>query len=187
MIKRYIANINSFSENKLENEYNLSDEKYKHKLSIYKSDKAKRQSLSARLILRNAISEIYGKCDYEISYTENGKPTLPFCKFSLSHSEDFAACVISDKDIGIDIEKVRTVKKGSNLHFLTAEEIEFLKSSKDYSASFIYLWTRKEALLKCSNISSKELSLISVLKDTDNFIFKTENYQDYIVSVCEFI
>ena len=187
MIKRYIANINSFSESKLENEYNLSDEKYKHKLTIYKFDKAKRQSLSARLILRNAISEIYGKCDYEISYTENGKPTLPFCKFSLSHSEDFAACVISDKDIGIDIEKVRTVKKGSNLHFLTAEEIEFLKSSKDYSASFIYLWTRKEALLKCADISSNELSSISVLKDNDKFIFKTENYQDYIISLCESI
>ncbi|MDD6479108.1 MAG: 4'-phosphopantetheinyl transferase superfamily protein [Oscillospiraceae bacterium] len=187
MIKRCIANINNFSEGELENEYKLSDENYKHKLLTYKSDKKKRQSLSARLILRNAISEIYGKCDYEISYTENGKPILPFCKFSLSHSEDFAACVISDKDIGIDIEKVRTVKKGSNLHFLTAEEIEFLKSSKDYSASFIYLWTRKESLLKCSNISSKELSLISVLEDTDNFIFKTENYQNYIISVCELI
>ncbi len=187
MIKRYIANINSFSEGELENEYKLSDENYKHKLLIYKSEKKKRQSLSARLILRKVISEIYGKCDYEISYTENGKPILPFCKFSLSHSEDFTACVVSDKDIGVDIEKFRTVKRGRNLHFLTAEEIDFLESAEDFSNAFLYIWTRKEALLKCGDFSFKELSLISVLEDTDKFIFKTENYQDYIISVCESI
>ena len=187
MIKRYIVDIDSFSQKELEAEYKLCDENYKNKLLLYKSAKRKRQSLSARLILRSAIAEIYGKTVYKITYTEKGKPILPFCSFGLSHSENVSVCVISDKNIGVDIEKIRTIKMGSNFHFLTAEEIEFLKSSKDYSASFIYLWTRKEALLKCSNISSKELSSISVLKDNDKFIFKTENYQDYIISLCESI
>lgn len=61
------------------------------------------------------IKKALGKAGYkniEIKRTENGKPyTEGNVFFSLSHTEDFIACAVSDSEIGIDAERMRSVEK----------------------------------------------------------------------------
>lgn len=54
------------------------------------------------------LLKIAGYSDFDLYYTPNGKPHLKTGeKISITHSFNFAAVIISDVEVGIDIEKNR--------------------------------------------------------------------------------
>ena len=85
------------------------------------------------------------------AYGERGKPYL--CDrdffFSLSHSGDYVICAISPREVGADIQRMRT--KGEQRladRFFSAAERALLQSCVDQNQRqelFFRLWTRKEA------------------------------------------
>lgn len=86
-----------------------------------------------------------------MDYGEKGKPYLreyPIF-FNLSHSGEYVICAVSDREIGVDIQKcsdmnvMRIAKK-----FFTKEECRVLEAcatEDDRRQSFFRLWVRKEA------------------------------------------
>jgi phosphopantetheinyl transferase len=95
-----------------------------------------------------------------------------------------AFCAVSDTPVGIDAEKNRPFKKRDKYHFFSENENTYVNSSSNTNLSFLEIWTRKEALFKCSGISSSELSAVSVMSDFDGYSFKTEFFDGYIISIC---
>ncbi|MEG1572788.1 MAG: 4'-phosphopantetheinyl transferase superfamily protein [Bacteroidales bacterium] len=83
-----------------------------------------------------------------------GKPYLishPHIHFNISHSFDYIAIALSDKPVGIDIEKIRTRNYKPILErYFAAEEQNYIFSldPEKQNASFIQLWTLKECFLK---------------------------------------
>jgi 4'-phosphopantetheinyl transferase len=74
-------------------------------------------------------------------------------KSDLLHSEDLAACAVTwDREIGLDIEKVRTIPDVSGIAriFFSAHEREGLARlpANMRNLAFLNFWTRKEAYLK---------------------------------------
>ena len=66
-----------------------------------KSDLHRRGFMSVRHLLA-----IEGYTDHDLYYDENGKPHLTDDKhISITHSFVFSAIIISDQEVGIDIEK----------------------------------------------------------------------------------
>lgn len=87
-------------------------------------------------------------------FAENpwGKPYLVNHKqihFSLSHSGIWAACAVSDEDVGVDVELPRCRMAVAN-RFFRPEELEGLENLDRYrqADSLNRLWTAKEAFLK---------------------------------------
>jgi 4'-phosphopantetheinyl transferase len=79
---------------------------------------------------------------------ENGKPFIKDSddiNLSISHSYPFYAEAISDKPIGIDIEKIRDVNPNIAKRAFTENEREYTGSSKE---RFFEIWTKKEAYAK---------------------------------------
>jgi phosphopantetheinyl transferase len=85
--------------------------------------------------------------DDDLFYTENGKPYLKNGKnISISHSFNFSTIIISDKVIGIDIEKNRNKIKRI-AHKFAGQENEFLQE-KNLVEQLTVIWGAKESLYK---------------------------------------
>ena len=74
-----------------------------------------------------------------ITESESGKPLTDGAFFSVSHSGNIVGCVVSDREVGLDMERIRPVPAhlGRALEGWQTEE------------EFWQIWTRREAALKC--------------------------------------
>lgn len=115
-----------------------------------------------------------GYKDVQIKRTKNGKPyTEEGVFFSLSHTESFIACAVSDFEIGIDAEKIRHIKSREKI----AKKI--LKTEKLLSdKEFLELWTKHESKIKYYGKKFFD-SLENEKINTHTFMI-----EDYIISVC---
>jgi len=128
-----------------------------------------RQFLLGRVLLRLAISELTGLPSNSIGVLErfDKVPQLIFPKsecsasFSLSHSRNWIACVVSaDALVGIDIEvkdPSRAFAASSQLVFHPSDHLWLLRQSEAIRVSAFYqMWSTREALLKLESGSGRE-------------------------------
>lgn len=117
------------------------------KLRIPQKQKSK---IVADNLCRNAISDFcrISPDKIEFGVTENGKPYAKGLdvNFNISHSGDMVVCAVSDKEIGIDIEKTREINPRISEKFACEKEIEYINSHKN---GLFEIWTLKEAYFKC--------------------------------------
>lgn len=109
----------------------------------------------------------------------NGKPFFedyPDFHFNISHSEDLIAVAVSKTSVGVDIETLRDVNLDIAGRFFAKKETRFIKTSRD----FLYVWTRKEALLKKTGEGLKGIRKAQVLENNE---IKTFEEKGFILSV----
>lgn len=144
---------------------------YSVRFSKQKSEKNVKLSLASEYSLNQIMTRIYPKMTLplDIKHDKSGCPIFsdktvsefknkydinPY--FSLSHSGDYACSVISDYQVGIDIEKMekRDGDKISNFahRFFAREETEWINSDV---VRFYMVWCAKEAFLKASGLAGK--------------------------------
>ena len=120
----------------------------------------------------------------KIGRNSHGKPyfeSLVDFYFNVSHSGDLTAIAVSDQNIGIDAEKLRTPNLKVAKRFCE-DEYAYINKSPSPTA-FFEIWTKKEAYLKYTGEGLHgRLNSFSVFK-TDTPI-KTFKKGDYVISVC---
>lgn len=131
------------------------------RLEGMKSESHQKGFLAVRMLLQEA-----GYTDLELYYDEFGKPHLNDGKnISISHSFDFSVIMLSDKNVGIDLELRRDLIKKIALKF--AEEAfvyECETNSAEYISKLTVIWGVKEAVFKVRNevgISFKDHIFVS--------------------------
>jgi 4'-phosphopantetheinyl transferase EntD len=109
-----------------------------------KSELHQRGFLSVRHLLRE-----FGYTDQDLFYDYNGKPHLKDGKhISITHSFTFSGVIVSDKEVGIDIEKQRD-KIGVIANKFVDYEFDYLdKTSNHYVGKLTIIWGVKESLYK---------------------------------------
>jgi len=117
------------------------DNSSKQILDLKKKEIHKKQFLAIRNILELMSSE-----KYLVSYSEIGKPYLNSKKnISVTHSGSYAALIVSDKQVGIDLqefgEKIKKIEK------------KFLDVELDYpidlsTSNLLVYWNIKESIFK---------------------------------------
>ncbi|QNK76621.1 4'-phosphopantetheinyl transferase family protein [Winogradskyella undariae] len=109
-----------------------------------KSELHQRGFLSVRHLLR-----AFGYTDQDLFYDDNGKPHLKDGKhISITHSFTFSGVIVSDKEVGIDIEKQRE-KIGVISHKFVDYETNYIKpTDQDYINRLTIIWGIKESLYK---------------------------------------
>ncbi|MBA0882563.1 4'-phosphopantetheinyl transferase family protein [Flavobacterium undicola] len=113
-----------------------------------KSELHQRGFLSVRKLLNEA-----GYTDFDLYYDEFGKPHLHDGKhISITHSYQFAAIIISDEIVGIDIELQREKIIRIADKFCDAE-FQYLEREKtaEYIKKLTVIWGAKEAIFKIRN------------------------------------
>ena len=158
----------------------LLPEERREKALRIRREEARLRSIGASLLLRAAGIEPPFACG------EHGKPYIPSGPhFSLTHSGTLAALAVSGTPVGLDIEKIAPVRRAA-ARALTIEERDYMKA--DPERRFAYLWTRKEAVLKCTGAGlSQPMNAFSVLGDTASpegalLSLYTVEYGNYMLS-----
>ena len=193
MLKLYWANISALCLHGVD--FALSEYR-QNRLSQIKHEQKKKQSLGAELLLMHAVKEIYPEHSFplEINCNEHGKPALlnvPI-HFSLSHSGDYVACVVSDSPVGIDIEQDFEEREEVSRRFFNSAEHAYIASAKDKSRAFTRIWTAKESALKqlgfglsggLKNVFVFD-DFVLVEPDKNKLFLKQFSLEDLYFSVC---
>ncbi len=167
----------------------LSDER-QNKILNYRQDKDRIRSLYSSILIRLTLMRIY-KCkntDLKFKIGKYGKPFLSNdnkIKFNLSHSEDYIFLGISEKLIGVDIEKIRHYDNAIIYNCFHPLEIDYIQKARNKDLAFCIVWTRKEAYFKCIGTGlSKEMKHINTLNPGKRFTIKTNLIDSYAYSIC---
>ena len=195
-IKSYMFDISSIDEESFNKLLNSVKKYRKEKIDKLGNIDAKYLSLAVELLIKKACED-FG-VDYlneEIVFNENGKPSFKNSKyfFNTSHSSKYALCVISDVEVGCDIEEIKGYKEKVAKRFFTSKENEYLDLTNDKDGLFYRLWTLKESYVKCIGkgltvpLNSFELSNDSnniIVKGKDNYQFFEFKHGNYQISIC---
>jgi phosphopantetheinyl transferase len=111
-----------------------------------KSESHQRGFLAVRRLLTEA-----GYSDFDLYYDEFGKPHLGNGKhISISHSHDFSVIVLSDENVGADLEilKEKTLKLAPR--YMDVSHLDNL-SKEDQLIKATVVWGIKESVFKIKN------------------------------------
>ena len=104
-------------------------------------EKARLLSLCGDGLAREMLARKLGIAPEELTftYTASGKPLTQGAYFSISHSGTLVGCVVSDGEVGLDVEYIRDVPQR------LGRALDGWQTPED----FWHLWTRREAAIKC--------------------------------------
>lgn len=103
-------------------------------------------------LLRYGMRKL-GFPEYDIHFSALGKPffieneNAPF--FSISHSNPYVVCAISETRIGCDIERIRRIPKILNNEINKIESLVYSPLSEDDVENDVQKWTIYESIGKC--------------------------------------
>ena len=120
--------------------------KAKDKFSLPKKDidSADRYANEKDKVLHLVSAYLKNKYVGEWTVNEYGKPVSDKVCFNVSHTSGLVAIALADKDVGVDVEKIRTVNQSIIDYVSSQSEKQTIKSDKD----FFKVWTAKESLAK---------------------------------------
>jgi 4'-phosphopantetheinyl transferase len=156
-------------------------EKTQQRLNGMKSQMHQRAFLSVRMLIQEM-----GFTDHEMHYDEFGKPYFNCHNhISITHSHDFAAIIISNETVGIDIELQREKILRIADKFVHTETSYLNTQNKiDYIKELTVIWGAKEAIFKIRNekgISFKDHIRVNAFSLNKNLTEASLHFNDLVV------
>jgi 4'-phosphopantetheinyl transferase len=155
----------------------LLPQERRERLLRLKAEDKRREPLCAYLMLCMAL-----RCQYQwkrlpdIALTEKGKPYFPEypdVHFNISHTGGAVLVGISDKPIGVDIEKVRPVSERSMRRLAAASTAE----------EFFQSWVRREARAKRSGDGVSTMMRSESPLQYGEFYYELDTFPGYVAGV----
>lgn len=209
MIDIYVMDTNIFSDQQLyENVLQLLRSDRLAKIRSIKHEQGQKLSAAAGFLLLYGMKQAGVPLALiksgEMVTGEHGKPMFKNeeigMQFNLSHSGTKVACVISDSECGVDIERVneRRVKEPLIKKVCTQEESDILLNMDEVSGKklFFKLWTIKESVMKKggqgftmnpTDIEASKMLTEDSMKRGEDYIYSfppNPLQEDYYLSVC---
>ena len=173
---------------------NSSPEKQKE-ISAVKVEKKRIEHVVSDHLKRKALADYCGAdpLGIEFSVSEKGKPFAENVDafFNISHSGNLVVCAVSDKEIGIDIEKIREINPRVCEKFAAPDEIEYINSKPN---GLFEIWVLKEAYFKCTGSGlGKDVKSVQFIISGNEVECSDKNYtcsfieiaDGYVCAVCE--
>ena len=121
---------------------------------------------------------------YKISESINGKPYIDNSNifYNISHKNKMVGLIISDSEVGLDIEYVDTenIKRKYTLkYFFTEKERESITNNEE----LLTLWTKKESYIKLNGGMLRDAIGLDI--NNINVIYDTFKLDNYIITICK--
>lgn len=190
------VDIRDFTEADYVTALNALDPQKRARVEKIRQRKAKMRTVFADDLVRTLLSEALGceKSKVSFAYGEFGKPLLKDGSyyFNISHCEDIVVAAVSDRPIGIDVERIREISPFIAKKYFSPNEQIYLfgHTPRDFDYErvlspearmrFFELWTAKEAYLKCRGTGMTHVKTV----DTTRFSFERHLLADnYLVTI----
>ena len=152
----------------------------KEKVLRYKRDIDQARSLASSYLVNQLSNEPLLFNEMGKPYYENGP------HFNVSHSGKYIVMVVSNTDIGVDIEENVEKNVAPLIRLFNEVETKMIREHAD----FYYLWCSKESLIKCLGASVSKvrdipglpLNGVKTYKGKD-YRCKTSIYDKHIISI----
>lgn len=141
------------NDNEFEAIFDNLPEYRKVKISSYQNETDKRLSLLAGKLLKDGLAKLERPgLDDDVIVDVNGKPYIPGnpVYFSISHSGTKVMVVISNDEIGCDIQLIKPECLPLMDRYFTDDECSEIKNSENPVETFYQFWTIKESFLKAN-------------------------------------
>ena len=140
-------------------------------------------SKTSKELLEIALKE-EGITSYKILKSKNGKPYIDNSNifYNISHKNKMVGLIISDSEVGLDIEYVDTenIKRKSTLkYFFTEKERESITNNEE----LLTLWTKKESYIKLNGGMLRDAIGLDI--NNINVIYDTFKLDNYIITICK--
>ncbi len=136
--------------------YTVTNPYVTDKLKKIKSSEYLLHSSIGYSLLGKIISERFNVDINKVIIRENefGKPYFPDLKvkFNISHTNNAVACSVSESEVGVDVERISTVRE-KILKLYSPREREGIRNAED----FYKLWTLKESALKLTGTGVSDI------------------------------
>lgn len=120
-------------------------------------------SMAGELLARYGLWKLSGVSPKEMGFAvqASGKPVVTFPKgyhFNISHSGDLCACAVARVPVGVDIQKMDTVRFDAIAkRYFQPDELREYQQADDPKMMFYTLWTKREAIGKCVGVGLRPL------------------------------
>lgn len=187
----FIYNIENLTDSEYEKWFSLMTKEKQERVSRYKDSERRKCSVAGEKLVKEYIGNSLNISPEAlvILTDKNGKPYIENCPihFNISHCENTLIYAFSDKEIGIDIEKIRPISLSVAKRFFSEEEQKyifgFIPTKEDIKSfddiitheKFYRIYTLKEAICKKSGIGIKGLKTAEALPFID-CSFKENNF-----------
>lgn len=123
-------------------------------------------SILGDILAVRTVNELACRTDTVLKHDASGRPyvDIPSLYLSVSHSGDMVVCAVSDRPVGIDVEKIKDRCFGSADKICSEEELDYINGS---AKRFLEVWTAKEAYSKMTGEGIKAI-LRGVYTDIKN-------------------
>jgi 4'-phosphopantetheinyl transferase len=162
-----------------------------HKINQFRFDVDKKLSLFSHILSQYIACQTLNVTINELHFANNeyGKPYLiSYSNFhyNISHTRNAIVVGVSNKPIGVDIEKIKHYDLKIAERFFTENEINYILSdSQNQDKLFYEIWTKKEAYIKSVGKGlAIPLKSFDVLSDELKERIGTFQIDDYKISVC---
>ena len=166
----------------------------RNKVIRYLQPDDRKRSLGAGIIIRKILNG-NGLSESSLKYSENGKPVADHLHFNISHAGDYVVGVVSDGEVGCDIEQNVNAPLEIAEHYFYSSEREYIEAAVDPGKAFFTLWTLKESYMKMTGRGmGLPLDSFEIVRKDARFVlgkspekpgfFRTMEFEDYIFSVC---
>lgn len=196
-MKYIIKNINDYSDKEINNFYNNIYIEKKNRINNFRNELKTRQSVIGELLLSNLLDKYYNLDynDLEFKFNKDNKPFIVNNNifYNISHSSNYVITVVSDKEIGIDIEKIRETNIKSINYFASSKEKEYiLLEHNNLFKRLFEIYTLKEAYIKMVGKSVFDIRNVEFTISNNHINCSDINvkcysfiYDNYVISICE--
>ncbi|MCL1934055.1 MAG: 4'-phosphopantetheinyl transferase superfamily protein [Candidatus Azobacteroides sp.] len=176
----------------------LNSEERRYFQSLYPNQA--REYLISRIALKDGVRKFIQKreggdliypIEIAVRHDEQGKPyvfgheKVKGIEVSVAHKGNGAVAIISDKPVGIDLEKIEPRNKEFTEISFTPHELDLLKTKKDETEWITRFWVAKEAYVKMLGVglqgNPKQYEIESVTGEDlkiKNTVITTKKYRD---------
>ncbi|MFR7571514.1 MAG: 4'-phosphopantetheinyl transferase family protein [Blautia faecis] len=97
----------------------------------------RKRSLGAGIMIRKILNG-NGLSESSLKYSENGKPLADHFHFNISHAGEYVVGVVSDGEVGCDIERNVNAPLEIAEHYFHSTEREYIEAASDPGKAFFY-------------------------------------------------
>ncbi len=127
----------------LEELLEMSQHHYDHEIENISNEVRKKERIISRFLLETLVDR-----KVEVKYADSGKPFCDGVHFSISHTKNFVAVIVSNKPVGVDIEYKSDRIFRITEKFMHSDELKTLSECSEKQKFALICWCAKETVYK---------------------------------------
>ena len=154
----------------LEELLELSHHHYDHEIENISNDVRKKERIISRFLLETLVGK-----KVEVKYADSGKPFRDGMHFSISHTKNFVAVIVSNKPVGVDIEYKSDRLFRITEKFMHPDELKTLSECSEKQKFALICWCAKETVYKILDTVGVDFAEMNCKINSENIFLSYKN------------